>query len=133
MPLPFEPQNQLSRAAQFRRVAISLPDMEGPEPNWPKYFLLGHAIELALKAYLEFSGGQGSIGNHDLHGLYAEAVRRGFPVDAQTTADLPHLSELHRINYARYPQVPVRPVALISQFDDIADGLISKASKLIGW
>jgi hypothetical protein len=26
--------------------------MDGPEPNWPKYFLLTHAIELAIKAYI---------------------------------------------------------------------------------
>jgi hypothetical protein len=28
-------------------------DIYGAEPNWPKYFLLGHAVELALKAVPE--------------------------------------------------------------------------------
>jgi hypothetical protein len=38
------------RARQFRSVAIPLEDINNGEPNWPKYFLLFHAIELALKA-----------------------------------------------------------------------------------
>jgi hypothetical protein len=33
-------------ARQFRVVAIPLADMAGPEPNWPKLFLLTRAIEL---------------------------------------------------------------------------------------
>ena len=39
-------------ARQFRRVATPLEDMEGPEPNWPKWFLVTHAIELAIKAII---------------------------------------------------------------------------------
>jgi len=30
------------RARQFRDVATSLADMDGPEPNWPKLFLVTH-------------------------------------------------------------------------------------------
>ena len=45
--------------------------------------------------------------------------------------DLPHISELHIIHYARYPQVPVRPVALISQYDDLADQIFSDVNDTI--
>ena len=45
-------QRYLARARQFRRVAIELPDMDGPEPNWPKWFLVTHAIVLAIKAFI---------------------------------------------------------------------------------
>src|ERR1039458_718336 len=51
-PHPFGPQRYLARGRQFRRVAMHLADMDGPEPNWPKYFLVTHAIELAIKAYI---------------------------------------------------------------------------------
>ncbi len=30
--------------------------------------------------------------------------------------------------HARYPQVPVRPVALISQYDDLADMILNDVS-----
>jgi hypothetical protein len=49
-PNPFEAPDYLARARTFRQAALQLTDMLGHQPNWPKYFLLGHAIELALKA-----------------------------------------------------------------------------------
>ena len=45
------PQQYLHRARMFRDAAMQLPDYVNSEPNWPRYALLMHAIELALKAY----------------------------------------------------------------------------------
>jgi hypothetical protein len=42
----FSAEDHIARARQFRRGAHKLEDMEGAEPNWPKYALLGHAVEL---------------------------------------------------------------------------------------
>jgi hypothetical protein len=136
---PFQPQRFLVRGRQFRRVAMGLVDMEGPEPNWPKYFLLTHAIELAIKAYIISREDAGAPApstnppaNHDLVGLYDYAVLYGLKRSALITKDLPHISELHQIHYARYPQANAKPVAMISQYDDLADDLFSEVAKAIG-
>jgi hypothetical protein len=64
-------------------------------------------------------------GNHDLNALYDYATAYGLIRRQEILNDLPHISELHVIHYARYPQVPVRPVALISQYDDLADQILN--------
>lgn len=106
-----EAQRFLARARQFRRVARSLPEMDDYEPNWPKWFLFTHAIELAIKAYVISRGdsntptpGVPKPANHDLVSLYDYAVLYGLPRDPLATKELPHLSELHQVHYARYPQ-----------------------------
>jgi hypothetical protein len=48
------------------------------------------------------------------------------------TTELPHISELHQIHYARYPQAKVIPVALIALFDDLVDQLFANIAKAIG-
>lgn len=113
--------------------------MDGPEPNWPKYFLLTHAIELAIKAYIASREDIGAPApaakrpaNHDLVGLYDYAVLYGLKRSALVTKDLPHISDLHQVHYARYPQANVKPVAMISQYDDLADELFADVQKAIG-
>jgi hypothetical protein len=49
----------------------------------------------------------------------------GLKRDPDVTKDLPHLSELHQVHYARYPQATVKPVALIAQYVDLVDRLIA--------
>ncbi|MGX1165755.1 hypothetical protein AB7M16_002021 [Bradyrhizobium sp. USDA 372] len=130
-PLPFASHELLARARQYRGVATSLVDIENGRPNWPKYTLLFHAIELALKAAIVSFGERGvpqpagpQPGNHDLNALYEYATSYGLIRRPEILKDLPHVSELHVIHYARYPQVPVRPVALISQYDDLVDQIL---------
>ena len=57
LPSSLVAQRFLIRARQYRAQAILLADMERFEPNWPKYFLLTHAIELAINAFLVFEPG----------------------------------------------------------------------------
>ena len=129
-------QRFLARARQFRRVAMPLPDMDSAEPNWPKWFLITHAIELTIKAYIH-SREELNVpaptapvpANHDLVALYDYAVSYGLKRDPEVTKDLPHLSELHQQHYARYPQEAVKPVALIAQYDDLIDRLIEEVSE----
>jgi hypothetical protein len=138
-PHPFQPQRLLARGRQFRRVAMGLVDMDGAEPTWPKYFLLTHAIELAIKAYI-VSREDAAVAaptkktpaNHDLVGLYDYAVLYGLTPSPLVTNNLPHISDLHQIHYARYPQEKVKPVAMISEFDDLADELFESIAKAIG-
>jgi hypothetical protein len=138
-PIPFTPQRFLSRARLFRSVAIPLADMHVPEPNWPKYFLVTHSIELAIRAFLAFEKGLKrprppvkEPDDHDLMALYELAVVRGLKRNDLVMKDLPHLSELHKSHYARYPAYEAKPVALISQFDDMVDQLFSDVSAAIG-
>jgi hypothetical protein len=136
---PFAAQRTLARARQYRRVAMQLVDMDGPEPNWPKWFLVTHAMELAIKAYIvsrEDSNVPPPAGpkppNHDLVALYDYAVLYGLKRDPKVTTDLPHLSDLHQTHYARYPHAVAKPVALIAQFDDTVDKLIDDVSQAVG-
>jgi hypothetical protein len=68
------------RAQQFRRAYETLPN-SGRPPEWPKYLLFYHAMELALKAYLIQRGvSEKDLKNnfgHDLKKLVTEAVNRG--------------------------------------------------------
>jgi len=86
LPASIEAARFLARARQYRAQTIKLEDQEGFEPNWPKHFLMTHAIELAINAYLVFerglgrprtAGGGPKPDGHDLMGRYSEAVRRG--------------------------------------------------------
>jgi hypothetical protein len=128
----------LARARMFRENAHRLPDMHGPQPNWPKYFLLAHSIELALKAvekycqqstnYQKPNGVKPS--NHDLFGWYEWAKLHGLPSNSKIESLVPHLSELHLEHFARYPQ-PLKPVMLISDFDDLVDNILFEVSKFL--
>lgn len=73
------------RAGQFRRAYEQLlPDRE--PPDWPKYLLAFHAVELALKAYLIQCGvSEEDLKDefrHDLKKLLNEAVNRGLCLPA---------------------------------------------------
>jgi hypothetical protein len=57
--LPFHSQELFARARQFREAATPMPDMVNSQPNWPKWALVFHAIELALKAAIVSFGQRG--------------------------------------------------------------------------
>ena len=71
------------RANQFRRAYRVLPNI-GQPPEWPKYLLFYHAMELALKAYLIQQGVSEQVlkdeFGHDIKKLVDEAVKRGLPL-----------------------------------------------------
>jgi hypothetical protein len=137
-PTLFEAWDYLARARTFRQAAVQLADMLGPQPNWPKYFLLGHAIELALKAVVKYCQQSPSYqkppgdepANHDLVGQYTWAKLHGLPANEIAEKMMPHLSELHLEHFARYPQ-PLKPVIMISEFDDLVDAILSDVAKFI--
>jgi hypothetical protein len=69
-----------NRAQQFRRAYRILPN-SGQPPEWAKYSLFYHAMELALKPYLIQKGIsekdlKDNFG-HDMKRLVDEAVKRG--------------------------------------------------------
>jgi hypothetical protein len=111
LPPIIEALRYLDRARQFRHAASKHVDIENGQPFWPKWFLVTHALELAIKAYIMSREGldqQAPItepANHDLVGLYEKAVLWGLSRNSLVMSGLPHLSELHQSHYARYPQI----------------------------
>jgi hypothetical protein len=68
-------------AMEFRAAYETLPD-SGHPPEWPKYVLFYHAMELVLKAYLIAKGIDEQVlryppFGHDIKKLVDEAVDRG--------------------------------------------------------
>lgn len=133
----------LNRARMYRTQAGLLADTVGHEPNWPKHFLITHAIELAIEAYRVFERGLSASRakktnaappkDHDLLALYADAVRCGLNSNPFVLKDLPSLSDLHLDYYARYPRVEARPApAYISDYKIMVDHLFADISEALG-
>jgi hypothetical protein len=118
-----EAQQYLHRARMFRRAATELVDYRNGEQFWPKYALLTHAIELALKAFAHHVGKASPPHpkQHDLRGWYDLAVQNGLAGDAAISAHIDVLNELHLTHYSRYPQHRSKPVPDASV---IADGTV---------
>jgi len=117
------PLQYMHRARQFRRAAMQMADYVNGDQFWPKYALLTHAIELALKAFVNHSTPSGMpVGKepkqHDLLGWYRLAVECGLPDDAGIDENIEYLNELHRIHYMRYPQRNSNPVPDLSVIAD---------------
>jgi hypothetical protein len=108
-PTGTKPQRYLHRARMFRDAAIGLPDYSNGEQYWPKYALLAHAIELALKALAQHSVDNGKPAGkeptqHDLLGWYRLALQNGLPDEPGVAGNIDLLNQLHLTHYARYPQ-----------------------------
>ncbi len=88
---------------------MRLPDYSNAEQYWPKYALLTHAIELALKAFARHSvENRAPAGKepkqHDLVGWYRLALDYGLPDQPGVADNVALLNELHLTDYTRYPQ-----------------------------
>ena len=130
-------QQFIYRARTFRAAAARLVDNSNGEQFLPKYALLTHAIELALKAFALHSVASGQregerLSNHDLRGWYRRALQYGLPEDANITENIECLHELHVTHYLRYPQEPTKPVPDLSVIADYTvDYLIDHFTPLI--
>jgi len=117
-------QQYMHRARMFRAAAMKLVDYSSAEPNWPKYALTTHAIELALKAFAMHCVEQGASlakepKQHDLVGWYLLALEYGLPEDPDIRRNIDLLNQLHVTHYTRYPQNQVTP-----DVDAIADSTV---------
>jgi len=103
------PLQYMHRARQFRFAATRMCDYVNGEQFWPKYALLTHAIELALKAFVNHSVPLGIAARrepkqHDLLGWYRLAVELGLSDASGMEENIDYLNELHRTHYMRYPK-----------------------------
>jgi hypothetical protein len=118
------PLQYLHRARMVRAAVIGRPSYVNGEVNWPYYAMLTHAMELALKGYVQYvvAGGKAFPGKepkqHDLGGWYRMAVQLGLPDELGASENIDLLNELHSNHYMRYPQRRDTP---IPSFDTIAD------------
>lgn len=109
------PQQYLHRARMFRDAAGKLVDYVNGETCWPRYALMTHAIELALKAYVRHCAATSSASmkepkQHDLSGWYKLALHYGLQDDPTIAQNIDLLSELHSTHYTRYPQHRSSPI-----------------------
>jgi hypothetical protein len=121
-----------ARARMYRDQAIGMPDIVNGQPNWPRYFLLAHAAELAIRAVL-VSAKAGPLGRavgpepskHDLSALYEYACKHHhLKSNPQVLDELSYLSEIHKNYVVRYPKSPGQ-VWLASEFDAAVDNLLA--------
>ena len=116
------------RAVEFRDAYRALPKTD-PPPDWPRYFLFCHAIELVLKAYLAQYGVppitlERNFG-HDLTLLLNAAIDLGLrPSNPETRTYVQALTEAHKKHWPRYPPATAA-VFIVEQFEPVADDLFS--------
>ena len=128
-PNPFTAFEYLDFADQFYNAFHELAERP-PQLSWPRYFLLCHSIELALKAYLAKFGAtveqlKCDFG-HKLDELVDEAVKQGLPLTTTTQEAIKHLNKAHTDFRHRYPGEG--PVYIIEQFIPAADELLNAVS-----
>jgi HEPN domain-containing protein len=126
------------RAVQFQRAFGELKEPDYPPHDWPRYFMLCHAIELALKAYLALKGAtykqlKYDFG-HNLTELLTEATKKGLSPTAPTHEAINALNEAHTEYWHRYPDIEGGPWSFptIGQFAGAASELIQKVDKHLG-
>jgi hypothetical protein len=123
----------LAYADQFYWSFYKLPDLL-PSISWPRYFLLCHAIELALKAYLAKVGATSEQlkyeFGHKLGKLLDEAVDMGPRLTTETQERIKLLNEAHSKFWHRYPRGDGKfEVYVIEQFIPAAHELINEVCK----
>lgn len=106
----------LERADEFIQAVHALPQTAGA--NWPRYALIGHAVELALKSFLASRGFpeitpkknnknlQKSLEyfRHDLKSLLDECEKfQGLAITDEIRHVVYALNVVHKHHWARYP------------------------------
>jgi hypothetical protein len=124
----------LERAEQFYEAFGDLP--KRPPPSWPRYFVLCHAIELALKAYIAAHGAtarelQNFKIRHNLTALLNKAINKGLSLSASAQKDIKDLQEAHEKFWHRYPKEDGKPVFVIDPFESAARELLKSVSKAL--
>jgi hypothetical protein len=121
-----------ARARLYLDQAINMPDIVNGQPNWPRYFLLAHAAELAIRSVLVFEKdgpharavGKEPGDRHDLVAFCNHAIKVGLKTGIGAMRELPYLSEIHKNHVARYPKSPGE-IWLASEFDDAVQQLLA--------
>jgi hypothetical protein len=124
----------LDYAGQFYEAYVKLP-RRSPPKSWPRYFLLCHSIELALKAYLSATGFtprqlRARSVRHNLTNLLTEALAKGLSLPQSAQNDIKLLHKAHEDFWHRYPNDAVQ-FPTIEQFRRTARQLLLNVSTAI--
>lgn len=119
------PLQHLELAEEFYQAFRELPPNgpSGAPINWPRYFMLCHAMELALKAFLLAHGvpsrdlESNRIFGHNIAELLNEAHKRGLQIGPLERSELEQLHKAHAGYWPRYPRKVTDPVFLIEPFE----------------
>lgn len=138
-PQPILISDLIWRAHDFHAAYLALSSARTKRPpDWPRYFLLSHSIELALKAFLALHD-KTSVElrdpkkfGHDLNKLLKEAMKRGLVIGPRAHKDIARLEKAHNNHWARYPKEDSTPIVIIEEFEDTASELLKQVRKAVG-
>jgi hypothetical protein len=134
-PDTLRPTDHLRLAEDFYQAFRDLPRRIPPQ-SWPRYFMLCHATELALKAYLTYHGAtpkdlKAKNVRHSLAELLTRAINKGLSLSASAQKDIGLLSEAHEEFWHRYPREEAKPVYTIDQFEPAVRELLDIVSTAV--
>lgn len=127
--------DHLRLAEDFYQAFRDLPPRTPPQ-SWPRYFLLCHAVELALKAYLTYRGKtpkelKDPKIRHSLKQLLSEATNAGLSLSASAQGHIALLNEAHEEFWHRYPREDGKPIYTIDQFEPVARELLDSVAAAV--
>jgi len=136
-PLPIFAKSLSDRSKQFF-AAAQIVFKESPESAYPIYYLMTHAIELNLKAWLACKGTtkKALIAlRHDLSKLVREAEKKGLPHVAKLETLCDRLQEMNENHDFRYPtgynlHLPAIPlcIPIVNLLSEATGNTIAKES-----
>jgi hypothetical protein len=132
-PYTFLPFEYLNYAEQFHNAFHELREHH-PTASWPRYFLLCHSVELALKAFLLHRGAtldelKDFDIRHKLDKLVTEAVAKGLHLRQETQEGISALTDAHSEFWHRYPKAEgLTQFFTIEQFAPNAHELLKAVS-----
>lgn len=134
-PDSLRPGEHLRLAEDFFQAFRDLPRRLPPQ-TWPRYLMLCHAVELALKAYLFHYGAKprdlrAKGVRHNLTELLTRAAGKGLSLSTSLQDDIKLLNEAHENFWHRYPKEDSKPVYTIEQFEAPARALLDVVSAAV--
>lgn len=125
----------LTDADGYRAAAAAL-DESGKALHFsPRYFLLSHSIELALKAYILSSGGRGTepkkLG-HDLERALTRAKELGLSLtDRRIEQAIEWLAPSHKDMSFRYRQTGFKTLPELNELTELVSSLIDHVRPIV--
>ncbi len=125
-------------AKEFYEAASVVLNAAGAKVSLPSYYLLGHSIELSLKAFLAARGVpiaelKSRKYGHDLKALLTEARRRKLGLEVKLSAVDVGVIELLNFDYVakrfEYRETGVYHLPLINLADDVTGKLVKGLKK----
>jgi HEPN domain-containing protein len=134
-PDTLRPGDHLRLAEDFFQAYRDLPRRLPPQ-SWPRYLMLCHAVELALKAYLFQHGAtpkdlRAKVVRHSINELLTRATNKGLSLNPAVQSDIRLLHEAHENYWPRYPKEDAKSAYTIEQFESPARQLLDAVTAAV--